>query len=127
MGSKAGPNENALIIEDAYISLELETQPLEPIRQRLQASLRAAGISHEEPERGAHVSISYTLGAGYHDTLERIIDNIATNRIELRVRAVEVLQGLTTPFDYVTLTLEESDEFRRAKSEVESKFPTRRL
>lgn len=112
-------------IENAYIAVELQDQSLAGFRQTLQSSLSEAGLSTETPERGAHVSLSYILGETTEEHLNALVRRISSQRIELKVKGVEVLSGETTPFDYVVLALEENDAFRHAREQIESELITK--
>jgi hypothetical protein len=109
------------IIENAYLAIQLQAKPVEPIRKVFLDHLLSKDIKVEVPSSGVHVSLCYSVGCQRQDKLERLAKALASEKIEMRVTGVELLEGMSTPYDYVTLTLE-SDSFSRAKSKAEGEL-----
>ncbi len=106
------------VIENAYLAIELQAKPVEPIRKVFLDHLLSKDIDVEVPTSGVHVSLCYSVGCQRQDKLEKLARTLALEKIEMRVTGVELLKGMSTPYDYVTLTLD-SDAFVRAKSKAE--------
>lgn len=113
------------MIENAYISLELEAPVLAPIRERIKEKMAQWQV--EVPLRDAHISLGYTIGCEREERLAALLRIIARRQIEFRISGVEVLEGLTTPYDYIVLTLEEPDEFCQARQHVEANCKVKRF
>ncbi len=114
-------------IENPYIAVELQERSLAPVRRSLLARLAESGLNAEEPEGGAHISLGYGLGERTEEDLLLLARRLARLRLELKVKGIEVLRGLSTPFDYIVLALEENEAFRRARGQVESALTTKEM
>ncbi len=115
------------MIENAYISLEIDSRKLEPLRQHLLRRLQQSGVRAERPERNPHVSIGYTLGRETEARMQGLARAIAALGIELNVCHLEVLHGLATPFDYIVLKLEGGSGFQEALKCVEGSCETKKF
>jgi hypothetical protein len=74
-----------------------------------------------------HVSIAYAEGSAPLNELKGIASEIATRDFSLGVRGLEVLQGETTPYDYLVLSLDGGMAFQSAVSRVEKRLSTRQF
>lgn len=117
----------APIIEDPYIAVEVPDQCLESLREKARQVLQSYGLSAELPERSAHVSLGYATGCETESRLTDLALRLAQSRMELRAKGMEILPGLTTPYDYVVLLLEEDEAFRRAREQIDAELPTRQM
>jgi hypothetical protein len=113
------------IIENAYLAVELQAKPVEPVRRVFLEHLSNKGIEVEIPKTGVHVSLCYSVGACREEKLDQLAKNLASEKIEMRATGVELMKGLSTPYDYVTLRLEESESFVRAKTCAERELRAR--
>ena len=112
-------------IENAYLAVELHAKPVEPVRRVFLDHLKSQNIDVEIPSRGVHVSLCYSMGQTCKDQLEHLAKILASECMEMRVTGAQLLRGQTSPYDYVTLTLEGCASFARAKAYVEDALPTR--
>ncbi|MCM2281081.1 MAG: hypothetical protein NDI61_04460 [Bdellovibrionaceae bacterium] len=127
MQTQATQTQAESLIQDPYIAVEFTDTALHSIRESLQRALASCGVATEKPERDAHISLGYGLGCETENRIKDLAQRVAASHIELRVVGVEVLAGLTTPYDYVVLVLEENDVFRRVREQIESELVTKSM
>lgn len=117
-------------IKNPYFSVELNGDAIVGLKERLKSALKARGVPCEDASASAHVSIAYTEGDAPVQELERIASEITHRTKEgfkLPTRGLEIFEGLSTPFDYLVLSLEAEGAFRRALDVVEGRLSTRRF
>jgi hypothetical protein len=110
------------LIQNPYFSIELKPGALENVCAGFKHALTECGVACEKAATQLHVSIAYTEGIAFLTEIEGIAKQIAHCDFCLNVRGVEVLEGKTTPFDYLVLSLDMGRAFRRAVECVEGKF-----
>lgn len=114
-------------IENAYFAVECRAKPIEPIRRCFLEHLNKSGFHAEAPAQALHVSLCYCQGRLSEEKIEALARELANEKIELKVSGVELLRGLSTPCDYIALTLEESESFHRAKAMAETELPLKKF
>lgn len=114
-------------IKDAYISVELKAELLKNLRDGLKQTFDFQGVDCEDASSAMHVSIAYTQGEALLAQLKESLEKIACESFEVRVSGFEILEGKTTPYDYLTLTLDSTEAFKNALSAVQGCTKVRRF
>jgi hypothetical protein len=115
-------------IPNAYISVSLNDEIIGGFQRALSESLALEGIECENSSAHAHVSIAYTEGECQMDLAERLAKKIASCSFEVNAGLFEVLEGQTTPYDYLVLSLDgASSALQNACSVVEGALRTRQF
>jgi hypothetical protein len=111
-------------IRDAYISVEIDDRGLEGLRDGLRSLFGESGVECERASSASHVSIAYGEGDVEVEALERVASEIAALPFSVHVAGFEILEGETTPFDYLVVALEGSS-FGTAQSVASGQMKTR--
>ena len=111
-------------IRDAYISVEISDGGLESLREGLRALFEDCDVDCEIASSAAHVSIAYGEGEVEMDALERVASEIAALPFSAHVVGFDILEGQSTPFDYLVVSLEGSS-FEQAQSVASGCMKTR--
>lgn len=114
-------------IRDAYISIEIKDQNLGNFRSGLQSALRDQGLSCEAPAADLHVSIAYGQGEIGMDRLSETVREIARRGFMVRAKGFEILEGRSTPYDYLVIALESSGAIQDAVSTASGRMATKRF
>ncbi|MES2964833.1 MAG: hypothetical protein V4760_13160 [Bdellovibrionota bacterium] len=104
----------ATTIKDAYISVEIRDTALQALREGLKRSLEDIGIGCEVASHDAHVSIAYGEGDVALSELEETAREITCRPFTVSVVGFEILNGLTTPYDYLVIKLSSDGDFTEA-------------
>lgn len=103
-----------MIINNAYISVEIADQGLESLREGLRVLLGQEVAGCEVASSAAHVSIAYGEGDVEVEALDRVASEIAALPFSVRVAGFEFLEGTATPFDYLVVKLDADGDFSAA-------------
>ncbi len=112
-------------IENAYISVEIKNGAMTRFRNGLRESLSSEGQICEDASESIHVSIAYGLGSVGFETVEQTVSEIADSGFQTRATGFEILQGTSTPYDYLVLSLEAQGDFQQAVEIVSGRMPTK--
>lgn len=105
-------NEN--LIENAYISVEVGNRALCSLRDGLREALGHYGVVSENASIAPHVSIAYGQGRASLASLERTAESIAECGFNVCSHGFEILEGQSTEYDYLALTLESDGDIEEA-------------
>lgn len=101
-------------VRDAYISVEIRDTALQALREGLKKSLEDIGVGCEVASHDAHVSIAYGEGDVALSELEETAREITCRPFTVTVVGFEILNGLTTPYDYLVIKLASEGDFQDA-------------
>lgn len=105
------------VIENAYISVEVDGESLEPLYKSIMDVLNTLDIKVKISER-PHLSLAYTVGETSLSKLEEVIDEIAEAPFLIESTGIYIIQGETFPVDYISLTVKNNDDFLYAQEFV---------
>lgn len=114
-------------ILNPYIAVEMKDQGIGCLRNGLREALRSLSVGAEDSSNSVHLSVAYGQGEADLDRLETVAQLIATRPFEVKVGGFEILEGITTPYDYLALTVESQGCFEDAVKAVEGRIETRRF
>lgn len=123
--TRATPPSEYPMIKDAYVSVELKERALKGFRESARRSLARRGFECEDASECAHVSIAYGEGDVNFDDAQSLAFSIARAPFEVRVTGVEILEGRSTPYDYLVLTIESRGCVQNAVEAATQVLPTR--
>ncbi len=109
-------------ITNAYLSVDVPEQSLKHLQQTLKSALQAWGLEttpNEGHSESRHISLAYVLGSYELGEIEEIVRRLSRKNLNAEIIGIEILEGLTTPYDYVTLTLAPSENLEWAANAIE--------
>jgi 2'-5' RNA ligase len=112
-------------IHNACISIELDIERLRPLQMTLSEVLENRGIASESVPSEAHLSLAYGCGDAGMERVFRAVRKIAAlvaqqkTNFPARIVGFDILEGQSTPFDYLVLALEGGENFRHAVKAAE--------
>ncbi len=114
------------IVSNPYISIEVKAESLGKFCKSLADSIECEGVRCEQ-SAGLHVSIAYARGSASVRDVEEVACEIANEGFTCRARQFEILEGHTTPYDYLVLSLETRGDFETAVGIVEQSLETQKF
>lgn len=112
-------------VRDPYISVAIRDAGLSRLRGLLSEALNECGIWCENASSDLHVSIAYADGETSIQEIGELANQIANDGFNVHAHRFEVLQGRTTPFDYLVLTIDDSrGDFACALGKIEKQLGT---
>jgi hypothetical protein len=118
-------NQRQETIENAYISVELNAGAVGGFRDGLLRDLSAQGLACEQASAHTHVSIAYTEGEIEVESVRVVAAQIARQAFQVEVTGFEILEGQTTEYDYLVMTLKSSGDFQNAVDLVNGELSCR--
>jgi hypothetical protein len=115
------------LIQNPYISIALKGERLSGFSCGLQDALKSQGVECESASASAHVSIAYTEGSASYQAIQDIASEIACEGFAVRASKFEILEGQSSPYDYLVLSIDADGAFRQAVEIVEGRLATRRF
>ena len=113
------------LIPDAYISVEIKADMIEKFRAGLRETLLAKGVACENSSPSVHVSLAYVQGIATLEDVEALAERVASLGLEARAVGFEILEGQSTPYDYLAFTLDSRTGFDQARAIIEGEVATR--
>lgn len=107
-----------------YLSLKVDESDLSPIIRALSSILDEFGLTYKLCNR-FHISLAYVIGEHNKEDFEDILKEISEAEIVVKPIGVELLEGQTTPYDYLSLKISEPDDFEYAKGLIRENFKTK--
>lgn len=101
-------------MENPFISLKINADDISPLISSITKLLDQFSVPYQLCNN-EHISLAYVLGDHKKEDLIPIINEICEKGFSVRISGFEVLEGQTTPFDYLALKLTQNDEFEYAK------------
>lgn len=114
-------------IKDACISVGLKDEVLESLRENLRRAFRDRGLECERAGASIHVSVAYTQGESEVGMIEEVARHIASRSFFIQGKRLGVLEGRTTPYDYLVLEIDGGDAFASAVDLIGERFSVRRF
>lgn len=104
-----------------FLSLKINPDDISPLVSSITKLLSQFGVPYQLCNN-EHVSLAYVLGDYKKEEIDFVVDEICEKGISVRVIGVDILEGLTTPFDYLALKISQDDEFEYAKGYIREHF-----
>jgi len=118
---------NKNTIKDACISVGLRDEVFESLRESLWRILEHQGLGCERVGAVTHVSVAYTQGESEVGTIEEVATRIASRSFFIQGKGLGILEGRTTPYDYLVLEVDGGDAFASAIDLIGERFSIRRF
>jgi hypothetical protein len=100
LSSVLGTQDFMLHQNKAYICVDINTDGVFAISRQIKPTLKLLGIPFVE-QLNTHVSVAYCEGAMSLSDIEVYCEEICQIPMSLKVSGLELLRGLTTPYDYI--------------------------
>jgi hypothetical protein len=104
-----------------YLSLKIDESDILPIVRSVAKILDQLDIVYKLSNR-FHISLAYVIGDHKKEEFYDVLKEIAEAEIIVRPIGIELLEGQTTPYDYLSLKLNQPDDFEYAKGLIKENF-----
>lgn len=123
--TESGPQTPSEPVRNPYISVAIRDAGLSRLRSVLSEVLNGCGVACENASADLHVSIAYGDGEATVSEIGHLANQIANDGFQVHAHRFEVLEGRTTPYDYLVLTIDDiRGDFACALNKIEKQIGT---